>query len=200
MSETTDESGKRRRLGLLVLLAIVILLGAGIGSFTLLDSDGAAPEEPVGVTLETTGEGTLLAADSIFPGDAGTGRITLQNEGERAGRIRLARTEITDRYPATDRPTATPAQIVSARPLSQVLAVRLTFVYSDGTETTVIGSESTYVPLASVNDSETVDRSIAPGETVTVRLDWRLAKDVGNDIQGTETTFDAVFELRAPEP
>ncbi|WP_135662581.1 hypothetical protein [Halorhabdus rudnickae] len=157
------------------------------------------PDDEVTISLTADGEGSLLEAEDVVPGDTGTETMTLRNAGNRAGQVRLARTTITDLENGIVDPEAFVDDSPNDGELSGAIDVRLAFVYPDGTETRVIGSESSYVTLADVNDSEIPETPLEPGEELNVRLDWRVSEDVGNEIQTDEAIVDAVFQLRAPE-
>lgn len=283
MADGEDEPRARRRLAVLLLVAIVVILGAGIGTFTLIGDDPAStdstdieqlqspaedtvddsdrtsddtvdgtpvdlrteasdgsdgtpddetdegdqaedddtetdedearggggsddggsgtnpPDDEISVSLEADGEGTLLEAHRVVPGDAGTETITLRNAGNRSGTVQLARTEITDLENGIVDPEAPVDDSPDRGELSEAVKVRMIFEYPDGTNPVVVGSESSYVTLASLNNSERPDISLEPERNLTVRLEWRVDENAGNEIQSDGTVFDAVFQLRAPE-
>jgi len=161
---------------------------------------GETVDEQVTVSLQNDGEGTLLAATGVVPGDTGTESMTLTNRGDRAGTVGLAGTEITDRENGIVGPEARVDDTPGVGELSEAVAVRMTFEYPDGTDVFVVGSESEYVTLADLNGSARPARPLGPGEDVLVRLDWRVDEGAGNEIQSDGTVFDAVFRLRSPSP
>ncbi|WP_136689923.1 hypothetical protein [Halorhabdus amylolytica] len=174
--------------------------GGGTGGDEADDGGADSPDDDVTVSLDSEGEGILLEANGVVPGDAGTERMTLTNSGNQSGTVRLVRTDITDLENGIVEPEAPVDDSPDEGELSKAIAVRMTFEYPDGTEETVVGSESSSVTLADLNDSASSGAVLEPGAEVTVKLEWRVDEDTGNEIQSDGTVFDAVFQLRAPEP
>ena len=166
---------------------------------TTVGAAGPDTNEQMRVSLGTSGENTILNTSDVAPGDTSVERLTLINDGERAGRIRLAQTDIVDLENGIVGPEVSVDNSSDEGELSEAIEVRLSFEYADGTNVTVLGSQTSYVPLAAVNDTAVPDQSLAPGEELTVWLEWRVDPEAGNEIQSDITVFDVGFELRVPE-
>lgn len=160
---------------------------------------GGASDEQATVSLESPGEATFLDANGVVPTQSGTESMMLTNGGDRAGRLALAAVRINDSENGIVDAEAPVDDSPNEGELSEAVLVRMRFHYPDGDNRTVVGSDSSYVTLASLTNSSTPEKKVAPGDRVSVELDWQIERNAGNEIQSDGTVFDAIFELRAPE-
>ncbi|WP_181686290.1 hypothetical protein [Halorhabdus salina] len=167
--------------------------GAGGGG------DGGTSDDQATVSLDAPDDATLLQTQNVVPGQSGAETVTLTNGGQQAGTIRLATVTVTDHENGIVGPEASVDDSPTEGELSEAVEVKLTFEYPDGERVIVAGSSSSYVSLSSLSGTAAPNKTVEPGQSVTVELDWRIDESVGNEIQSDGTTFDAVFELRAPE-
>lgn len=207
---------RRRRRLLLVLVLFLVVIGAGIGTVAFTGPPDPGPDDatptatadpattPVptpqrtaNVSLEFSGDATLVRAGSVAPGDSGTARLSLRNNGSLAGRLGVTDIAVTDAENGQGDAEAAVDNSTDAGELSGALLVRLTVRYPDGETVRVVGDDG-YVPLDDVTlANETLGGTLDPGQTATIVLDWRVDTAAGNEIQSDRTRFDAVFELRS---
>lgn len=164
------------------------------------DGGGSTPAEPPAIALNGTGEGTLLDTDGVLPGDRGNGTVTLENDGVENGRLRIVALDVRDRENGFTEPEVEAGDTDDEGELSEHLEVRIAIVGSDGNQRYVLGTAGGdgHQTLADLpGRAPSTDTSIAPNETVTVRVDWRLPASTGNEVQSDGVVFDVTFELRS---
>ncbi|MFW5949994.1 MAG: hypothetical protein ACOCR6_01425 [archaeon] len=157
--------------------------------------DGGTPDDRATVSLDTPGDATIMAIGDVVPGDAGTNRLVLENTGRESGTLRIAETTVVDHENGIVEAEAAVDDSPDEGELSDAITVRMRFRYSDGEDAIVVGSNSSFVPLASMNATAPPEQMVAPGERVIVEIEWRIDQTAGNEIQSDSTTFDVVFEL-----
>lgn len=147
------------------------------------------------VTLTATGV-RLLNASNVMPGDDGANEITLTNTGTDNGvlavnieTIDMAENGVTEPERAVD--TAGVVELLDAAEF------RLTITREDGTTQYLIGSSNEYVSVSGL-ETGTITSGIqmASRERLTVRLEWRVGSDAGNEIQSDQLALDFSFTLR----
>ncbi|WP_435102385.1 hypothetical protein [Halarchaeum sp. P4] len=125
-----------------------------------------------------------FGATGVAPGMNGESRVTLENRGNASGRLVVAASNWTDAEndriePERDAGDAT----ASDGELYEGLAVRVAVVENDGV-TYLAGSASAFVAADSTTGSDfEFERTLAPGENVTLVTQWRLPRDAGNVVQ-----------------
>ncbi|WP_459191329.1 hypothetical protein [Halosimplex sp. J119] len=191
-----------------MVLLLLALVGGGIGTFVLDDTPGVspgvqtpestptAPPAPVeDVALTTPADATLLRASGVVPGEGGTSRLVLRNEGSAAGRLGIANFSHADEENGITSAEAAVDDSPDEGELSEAVRVRLSMQFSDGRTVRVVGRDR-FVPLADVEASNRTYGTIQPGEAATVVLEWRVPAEAGNEIQSDGLRFDIAFGLR----
>ncbi len=206
-ADDDEDDGRRRRLLLFLLLLLLGIFGAGIGTFVLDDMPDTAPgpQTPTGteapetvgeVSLTADADATLLRAEGVVPGDAGTSRLPLRNDGTATGQLAVVSFTVESGENGITSAEARVDDSAAAGELAENLLVRLSVRYSDGETVRVFGSDA-FVPLADVEVRNRTVGPLAAGEEATVVFEWRLPTDTGNEVQSDTARFDVVFGLRS---
>lgn len=161
-------------------------------------------EAPTDSPTETPPDGSLdgpsawspIDTAGVIPGDRASETVTLGNDGVEDGRLRVTSATVIDHENGINDPESDVDDTPTEGELSKHLDVRIAFVDPDGGETYLLGTADGYVPLADLEGTApSADHSLADGDQVTVRVDWRIPGETGNVIQSDEVDFELGFEL-----
>ena len=156
------------------------------------------PPEDGPLDLGFEGDRVFFDYEGVEPGDGGTETIVLGNTGEVAGNLSVPNISVVDRENGIVEPEAAVDDSPSSGELSEHLRLSITVTYPDGTTLSVFGTgdgRRSVAELAAV-ENRSASRSLAPGETATVTVDWVLPSSTGNVVQSDGITMDVTFALR----
>lgn len=164
------------------------------------DGGGTAPGDATdsGVSLRAAGPQLSIRASKLAPGASGRGTVTYRNAGDRTGRFSVANLDVED----SENGIVSAERPVDSSPntgeLSGAVHVEMR-IESDGETTHLYGTGSAARPLAALGRAGDGGDAVAlaPGETATVVLTWRLPEATGNEIQSDAASFDATISLTA---
>ncbi len=198
MSDRNIELTRRQLLGGALTLGAASA-ASGAGTFALFSdtetATGSITAGSLDLSIENTagdvtnGDGTLsfLNASSVTPGDDGTATVTLKNVGSLDGYLTLRTAELTNAENGYS--GGEPEDENGEGELADLLR---TTVSLGGTDLCNGGALSSFfLP----DDTYSLDRSLAAGESVTFQLDWELPSEVGNEVQGDSVGLELVFGL-----
>jgi len=208
--ETESEDDDRRRLLILLVLLLLAMIGGGFGAFVLTDQpDGGGVTTPSGtpvppapnatgnVSLSMPEGATMLRAENVAPGDAGTSQLILRNEGEAPGALAISAASVESDENGVVSAESAVDDSPNEGELAEQIRVRLSVRYPDGDVVTVYGTDG-FASLAEFRArNQTIGPGIGPGEEAVVVFDWRLPGGTTNVIQSDTARFDVVFALRS---
>lgn len=205
MSDAEDHGKRNRRLVVVVAVLVLAVLGAGIGSFALDGDDGLpgettpTPEGTANVSLSLPGEATLLNVSGVTPGERGTRRLTLTNDGPDAGRLRVAGVSVFESENGVTGPESAVDDSPDAGELGEYFLVAVSLVGSDG-RTPLYGTGDGARPLGAVaGEGASTGVVLDSNEQATVVLSWRLPADTGNVVQSDSLRLNATFQIEGRE-
>lgn len=158
--------------------------------------DGSTPA----VRLEAVGPTTILNYDGVAPEDTGRDEVRLRNSGNREARLAIADVNVTDRENGVLGPEAALGDTGADGELSEHVSLVVEAHFPDGTVDYLYGTSiDDPRSLAAIGDASDAaeSRSLGPGESATVAVDWHVPATTGNEIQSDSTEVGVTFELRA---
>lgn len=206
-SDDAERSRWRRRLLLLLAVFVLAVVGAGVGTFALGGDDEpasapapspATPTETTNISLSMADRATVLRVDNVTPGESGTERLTLRNDGSDDGVLRIAAVTLTQRENGITGPEAEVDDSPERGELASQFLVELSMVRPDGETVGLFGTGDGSRPLSAVatqNSSGWV--SMAGESAATLELSWRLPDATGNEVQSDSLVLDTTFQLQA---
>jgi len=161
--------------------------------------DGTAVGTDVVVTEQADGLNDKVVfggVTPIVPGNSGTIKWTLTNEGNTAGFLTIdAATTFGEGGAATEPEAVDESGTPSG--LDTGVTVWLTKKVGDDAATDVLGTTGTYVAMSGLEaalDAE-VDVAMAAADVIIYELHWEVPTSVGNEIQGDTAELDITFTL-----
>ncbi|WP_336023159.1 hypothetical protein [Halobellus salinisoli] len=153
----------------------------------------------------------LFGTDNALPGSTGEDTVTVSNPADEAVTATVAVGAPIDEENGLTEPESEVDETPEVGELSEYLDVKIWVETEDGRQRNVVGGDGNviggngYVPLAdAAESSKSLD--LDPDESVTVVVEWRIAGDVGNEIQSDSTTlsvhcsFESTTTLSSPIP
>lgn len=160
-------------------------------------------DRPVDLSVVGGPEGVaFVAASDVLPGWDGERRIVLRNDGNATGTLALdhagLRSDERGRSEPERRVDDTGGDPgVGRGELDEVVAVSVAVVGPDGAREYVLGGPDAGAPASALAGVDGVDLAeLAPGETATVEVTYRVPGDASNRIQTDSLAFDLSFSLR----
>jgi hypothetical protein len=135
----------------------------------------------------------LFGTDDAVPGSSGSGTVQLSNPDDGPVTAEFAIGAPIDEENGLTEPEKAVDDTPDTGELSSHLDVRIA-VERGGERTDLVGGDGEFVPLADAAAS-TRSLDLDPDETVTVTVEWRIARDVGNEIQSDRTTLSVHCEF-----
>jgi cytoskeletal protein RodZ len=168
----------------------------------------ATPSEPPAtrLTLVSGSPTDLFTGDGLAPGAQRRSSIVVRNDGSDAGVLSIADLSVrsdengrTDPERAVDITGGDPG--VGEGELADAAAVRLYAVRDSGQRLFAVGDADTFVPVASLDGVNELDfGTVDAGETVELRVEYRIDTGVGNEIQTDSVEADFEIRLRQATP
>lgn len=167
--------------------------------------DGGPPDdgdEPPSLDLRL-GEGsdeTLVSVSNTYPGDEGTGELTVENAGGRAGKLYVSVASVGDLENGLTEPESEVDETggdpgAGNGELAESLEVRLAIVV-DGKRTYLAGGRDTWVTAAQLSDySRTGGVTLPPDTEGRLVLEYRVPRSAGNEIQSDAVTVTLTLTL-----
>ena len=200
----------RRTTGYLSVTAILFDDGAELNrttataEFTTTVTNRDSRSTPVDLVVGGTARSTVfeMADSSAFaaPGSSGVTRISLTNNGDRSGTIRLSSVRYKSNENGLTGPEADVDETggdpgIGAGELHEALEIRASLAFADGRSRYVIGGESAYRKIASLSNGAVAFGGLAGGESVELVVEFRIPTSVGNEIQTDTLVVDFEFQL-----
>ncbi|SDM00819.1 E1-E2 ATPase [Halogranum gelatinilyticum] len=168
----------------------------------------ATPSEPpaVRLTLVSGAPTDLFTGDGLAPGAQRRSSIVVRNDGSDAGVLSLSNLSVrsdengrTDPERAVDITGDDPG--VGEGELADAATVRVYAVRDSGQRLFAVGDVATFVPASSLDGVAELDfGSVGAGETVEIRVEYRIDTSVGNEIQTDSVEADFEIRLRQATP
>lgn len=206
MSDGRGTNRISRRVVILLIVLVLAVLGAGIGSFVLNGDDGRpgvrtptpTPTDRQNVSLTTGAETQLLNASDVTPGTQGTKSVTFRNVGPDTGALSIAAISLRQSENGLTDPEAAVDDSNRTGELGRNLLVTVTFVSPNGERVPLYGTADGPRPLTSLPPlGRSANVTLAGGQVARLEFGWRLPSDVGNVVQSDSVDFDATLQLRA---
>ncbi|WP_255152028.1 hypothetical protein [Halorarius halobius] len=147
------------------------------------------------------GSGTTVRRSHVKPGSAFTSSVRVTNTGSETGSVGVAAS-----YRSLENGIANEAEAavddsggdpgVGNGELHGELELRIAVVTADGDHRYVFGTRSAFRELEDLTDGSVPLTTLAPGETVSLRIEYRVDPDAGNEIQTDQLTVDLAFGIR----
>lgn len=158
---------------------------------TAVDTDVVVTEQADGLNDKVVFGG----ATPIVPGNSGTIKWTLTNEGNTAGFLTIDAATTFGEGGAATEPEAVDED---GTPVGLDTGIKVWVTKTIGeTTTNILGATDAYVAmsgLAAALDAE-VDVAMAAADVIIYELHWEVPTSVGNEIQGDTAELDITFTL-----
>ncbi len=182
MDTKTSDSRRKRRLGILGLLAVSAFLTLGSGASTLAlftASNSPTAAFTTGTIDLTTSPSTIFTATAVMPGDSGSQTLAVTNSG--TGQLRYAMT--------------TSATNTDTKNLASQLALTITAGTCPGSGGALYGSAAVGSAAlgSTAQGAQAGDRTVNAGATDNLCFAWSLPSGTGNAFQGATTTATFTF-------
>ncbi|MFB6188828.1 MAG: hypothetical protein ABEI57_02995 [Halapricum sp.] len=210
MSDGRGTNRISRRVVILLIVLVLAVLGAGIGSFVLNGDDGRpgvrtptptptpTPTDRQNVSLTTGAETQLLNASDVTPGTRGTRSVTFRNVGPDTGALSIATISLNQSENGLTDPEAAVDDSNTTGELGRNLLVTVTFVSPNGERVPLYGTADGPRPLRALPSlGRSADVTLAGGQAARLEFDWRLPHGVGNVVQSDSVDLNATIQLRA---
>lgn len=143
----------------------------------------------------------LLGRNNGVPGSQYASTIDLANSGEDRGSVFLDVSYVSfesgivnEAEAAADSTGGDPGQ--GAGELHEAFELRAAVVTENGSLRYVVGNESSYRELTEIADSSVELTDLAAGETVQLRIEYRIDPDAGNRIQSDTIDLEFAFHIQ----
>jgi hypothetical protein len=197
-----------RRILVFILVLLLALLGAGIGSFAFDDEPdrpGTQTPTPDGnesldVSLVADSNTQLLNASDVVPGTSGTRAVVLRNEGADRGTLTIVETSLTQQENGLVGPEASVDSSAGEGELAEYLLVTVQYRAENGSTVPLYATGDQPRPLSAIaTEDRSASIALDPGEQTTIVVDWALPADTGNVVQSDSLRLTAAFRLQAVE-